>query len=176
MPEPWSFRDASAGDAQACADIYAPYVTDTVISFEAVPPSAAEMAERILSAQRRHVWLVGTDREQVIGYAYGGPYKPRAAYRWTCEVSVYVDSTRRRRGIGRALYEALFARLAERGYRTLLAGMTLPNEASVGLHRALGFAPVGTLSQVGWKHGNWHDVGLMQRAVADGPAPPAEPH
>lgn len=80
-----------------------------------------------------------------------------------------------RTGGGRALYEALFARLATRGYRTAVAGMTLPNEASAGLHRAMGFEPVGTYRRIGWKLGGWHDVAWLQRELATGPEPPAEP-
>ena len=168
-------RDASEADAAACAAIYAPYVTDTVISFERVAPSAAEMAERIAAAARTHAWLVLEDDEQrVIGYAYGSPYKSREAYRWSCEVSVYLEPGRRRTGSGRALYEALFAALAARGFRTAVAGMTLPNDASVGLHRAMGFEPVGTYRNIGWKHGRWHDVAWMQRTIATGDDPPAE--
>jgi L-amino acid N-acyltransferase YncA len=161
-------RDASERDAEACAAIYAPYVTDTAISFETEPPDAAAMAERIADAQRTHAWLVHEHDGRVIGYAYGGPFRTRAAYRLSCEVSVYVERGRRRTGAGRALYEALLARLADRGYHTALAGMTLPNDASVGLHRALGFEPVGTFRRVGYKHGAWHDVAWTQRML-DGP-------
>lgn len=168
-------RDATGLDAAACAAIYAPYVTDTAITFETEPPSVAEMADRIAAAARTHAWLVATDAGRVVGYAYGGPYKSRAAYRWSCEVSVYLELGRRRTGAGRALYEALFERLARRGFRTAVAGMTLPNEASAGLHRALGFEPVGTYRRIGWKHGAWHDVAWTQRAIADSPGPPAEP-
>ena len=169
-------RAATEDDAAACAAIYAPYVTDTVISFEADTPSPAAMAERIATAQRTHAWLVLEDDGRVVGYAYGGRFAPRAAYRWACEVSVYLERGRRRTGGGRALYEALLARLTERGYRTAMAGMTLPNEASVGLHRAMGFAPVGTYRRVGYKHGAWHDVAWTQRVLAAGDEPPAEPH
>jgi phosphinothricin acetyltransferase len=168
-------RDASERDAAACAAIYAPYVTDTAITFEGEPPSAAEMAERIASASRTHAWLVLEDGDAVVGYAYGAPHGRRAAYRWACEVSVYLERGRRRTGGGRALYEALLARLAERGYRMAVAGMTLPNAASVGLHRALGFDPIGTYRRIGFKHGAWHDVAWVQRAIGAGPDPPAEP-
>ena len=166
-------RDATRGDAEACAAIYAPYVTDTAITFEYDPPSAAEMARRIAAAQRAHAWLVLEEGGGVVGYAYAGPFKERTAYRWSCEVSVYLQPGRRRTGSGRLLYEALFARLAERGFRTLVAVMTLPNEASEGLHRALGFEPVGTFRRVGWKHGRWRDVAWAQRLLAadDGPPP-----
>jgi L-amino acid N-acyltransferase YncA len=168
-------RDASARDAEACAAIYAPYVTDTAISFETEPPTPAEMAERIAAAQRTHAWLVLEDDGRVVGYAYGGQHRARAAYRWACDVSVYLERGRRRTGGGRALYQALFVRLAERGFRTALAGMTLPNDASVGLHRAMGFEPVGTYRRIGWKHGVWHDVAWAQRAIATADEPPDEP-
>jgi L-amino acid N-acyltransferase YncA len=168
-------RDASARDAEACAAIYAHYVTDTAITFESTPPLPAEMAERIAIAAQTHAWVVLENEGRVVGYAYGGPFKSRAAYRWSCEVSVYLERGRRRTGGGRALYEALFARLAERGFRTAVAGMTLPNDASVGLHRAMGFEPVGTYRRIGWKHNAWHDVAWTQRTITTGQDPPAEP-
>ncbi len=167
-------RDATAHDAEACAAIYAPYVTDTTITFEYEPPSAAELARRIAAAQDTHAWLVLEEAGRVVGYAYAGPYKERAAYRWSCEVSVYLETGRRRGGSGRLLYEALFARLAERGFRTLVAGMTLPNDASKGLHRAMGFEPIGTFRRVGWKHGAWRDVAWAQRSIGPDGGPPAE--
>ncbi|TDW65664.1 GNAT family N-acetyltransferase [Kribbella pratensis] len=168
-------RDASAADAVACAAIYAPYVTDSAITFEIDPPGPEEMASRIAQAQSTHAWLVAEDEGRVVGYAYGGPMKPRAAYRWSCEVSVYLEPGRRRTGAGRALYEALFTRLTERGYRTAVAGMTLPNPASEGLHKSLGFEPIGTYRNIGWKLDNWHDVAWVQRPLAVLPDPPREP-
>lgn len=171
-------RDASPGDAAACAAIYAPYVTDTAISFEAQPPTVAEMGRRIAEAQLRHAWLVHEDDDGVRGYAYGVPYMAREAYRWSTAVSVYLHPDARGRGLGRALYTALFDRLAARGYRTALAGITLPNEASEGLHRALGFERVGVYRRVGWKLGGWRDVLWTQRPLGDGgplDGPPAEP-
>jgi phosphinothricin acetyltransferase len=168
-------RDAAATDAEACAAIYAPYVTDSAITFEIDPPGTAEMAERIAQAQSTHAWLVAEDEDRVVGYAYGGPMKPRAAYRWSCEVSVYLEPGRRRTGAGRALYEALFTRLTARGYRTAVAGMTLPNPASEGLHKSLGFEPIGTYRNIGWKLNNWHDVAWVQRPLALLPDPPEEP-
>lgn len=155
-----TIREAIERDATACAAIYAPYVTDAVISFEAEPPDTTEMADRIAAAD---VWLVGELDGRVIGYAAAGPFNPREAYRWACTVSVYLEVGRRRTGAGRALYEALFVRLRDRGFRRAAAGITLPNDASVGLHTALGFATVGTFPRIGWKHGAWHDVAWMQR-------------
>jgi len=170
----WRVRDASEEDATACARIYTPYVLETAITFEADPPSADEMAERIAAARRTHAWLVLEEQRRVAGYTYGGPFRSRAAYRWSAEVSVYLERGFERRGGGRTLYEALFKRLAERGFRTTVAGMTLPNDASVALHRSMGFEPVGTYRAIGWKHGSWHDVAWMQRPLAIATDPPAE--
>lgn len=167
-------RDAVQRDAARCAEIYAAYVRDTAISFEVEPPSAGEMAARIAAAQERHAWLVLEDAGRVAGFAYAGPFMARAAYQWSTAVSVYLQEGRRRTGAGRALYEALFDRLADRGFRMALAGIALPNEASVGLHRSLGFEPVGTYRRVGWKFGRWHDVAWYQRPLGDDDgAPPA---
>jgi phosphinothricin acetyltransferase len=144
-----NLRAASIQDAAACAAIYAPYVTGSAITFEIEPPSPAEMAERIDASLRNHAWLVLEEAGRVVGYAYGAPFNRRPAYRWVCEVSVYLEPGRRRTGGGRALYEALLPALVDRGYRVAVAGMTLPNDASVGLHRAMGFEPVGTFRRIG---------------------------
>jgi L-amino acid N-acyltransferase YncA len=168
-------RDATPADAAACAAIYEPYVLDTAITFELRPPSAEEMAARIAASQSAHAWLVLEDDSRVVGYAYGGPLNPRPAYRWSCEVSVYVEPGRRRSGAGRALYQELFERLADRGLRTAVAGMTLPNPASEGLHRAMGFEPVGVYRRIGFKCGAWQDVAWMQRTLANDAGTPREP-
>jgi L-amino acid N-acyltransferase YncA len=175
MTASWSIRAASIDDAPACAAIYAPYVTGTAITFEVEAPSPAEFAERIATATATHAWLVLEDSGRVAGYAYAHKFAERAAYRFACETSIYLEFGRPRSGAGRALYEALFARLAERGYRQAIAGMTLPNAASEGLHRALGFEPVGTYRRIGWKNGGWHDVAWMQKTILAEPGPPAEP-
>ncbi len=178
MPEPSAERRvrlATSADAEACAGIYAPYVRETAISFELEPPSPAGMAKRIEASLRRHAWFVMELGGTVVGYAYGAPMHRREAYRWSCEVSVYVAPEHRGAGVGRALYEALFARLAERGYLRVIAGMTLPNAGSEGLHRALGFETVGVYRRIGFKLGSWHDVEWAQRsllAVDPGPVPP----
>ena len=137
------------------------------------------MAARIEGGLARHAWLVLEDDGRVVGYAYGSTFNARAAYDWSTSVSVYTEPGRRRSGAGRALYAALFDRLAARGDLTALAGVALPNEASVGLHTAMGFEPVGTYRRVGWKLGRWHDVTWFQRPLGDGPwddgVPPAPP-
>ncbi len=169
----FSVRPATSADAAACAAIYRPYVEDTVVSFETAAPSVEEMAARIGSAVR---WLVAVSPEdRVIGYAYASRHRERAAYRFACDVSVYVGPGNAGRGVGRALYAALLGDLEQRGYRMACAGIALPNPASVGLHAALGFRPVGTYERIGWKHGAWHDVLWMQCAIGgDGP-PVGEP-
>jgi L-amino acid N-acyltransferase YncA len=155
-------RDAVPQDAAACARVYEPYVRDTAVSFETEAPTAEQMAERIVAAQRAHAWLVAEDEGRVVGYAYAGPFRTREAYRFSCEVSVYLEPGRRRTGTGRALCEALLDRLTALGYRTALGGTTLPNPASEGLLRALGFEPVGVFRHVGWKNDAWHDVAWLQ--------------
>src|SRR5262249_22572550 len=115
-PDGLNVRAASRRDAAGCAAIYEPYVTGTAITFEIDPPSPAEMAERIDATWRTHAWMVLEDGERVVGYAYGALFNRRQAYRWVCEVSVYLELGRRRTGGGRALYEALLPMLADRGY------------------------------------------------------------
>jgi L-amino acid N-acyltransferase YncA len=153
-------------DAASCAAIYAPFVRDTPISLEERVPSAQEIAERIETVSRTHAWLVAEDETGVIGYAYATRHRERASYRWAADVAVYVAPHRHRTGAGRALYQTLLARLADHGYRIACAGITLPNQASVGLHEALGFQPVGVYKKIGWKLGAWHDVGWWQLQLA----------
>jgi L-amino acid N-acyltransferase YncA len=166
-------READADhDAAPCAAIYAPYVTDSVASFEAQAPSAAEMSARI---RRAHAWFVAEDDDVVCGYAYSSRHEERAAYRWAANAAVYIDAEHHRSGVGRALYERLFDRLRAIGLWTVCAGITLPNEASTGLHRAFGFVPVGTYQRIGWKAGAWHDVIWLQLDLRPGePGPPDE--
>lgn len=170
-----AIRDATPADAATCARIYDIYVRGTAISFEETSPTTEEMAERIAAAQEKHAWLVREQGGEVVGYAYGVPFKTRPAYRWAAEVSVYLDPSAQRNGHGRALYEALLARLVERGIRTACAGITLPNDASIGLHESLGFERVGSYPRIGWKNGGWHDVARFQRSLGEDQDPPAEP-
>lgn len=169
-------------DAAACAAIYAPYVADTSISFEEVAPTAAQFAALIAETSARYPWLVLEDaRGAVAGYAYAAQHRPRAAYRWAADVAIYVDPGRHRAGAGRALYEALLDLLRRQRLHSACAGITLPNDASVGLHRALGFGHVGTYRSIGWKAGAWRDVSWWQLqlagddAKAGAGAPPPEP-
>ena len=158
-------RDATPADAASCAAIYAPYVAGTTVSFEEEPPSPGEMARRITEAQERHAWLVAEDDDGVLGYAYAGTFRSRAAYRHTCEVSVYVAADRRGGGAGTQLYAALLDRMAGLGMRLAVGGATMPNDASERLHRALGFEVVGTFRDVGFKQDRWCDVRWFQKRL-----------
>ena len=151
-------RPASASDVPAIRSIYSPYVTDTPISFEEEVPSDDEMARRVEDA---HLWLVDEVDGELVGYAYGSRHRARHAYRFTVEVSAYVHHERHGRGIGRRLYGRLLPALGEMGFHTALAGITVPNDQSVGFHRSLGFTDVGRFPEVGWKFGRWHDTFWM---------------
>lgn len=168
-------RLADARDAAAVAAIYAPSVEAAVISFEEVAPSIAETRERIETTMRRWPWLVFADDRDVLGYAYASKHRERAAYRWSVDVSVYVRERARGRGIGRSLYLALFGVLREQGFHRAFAGIALPNDASVALHRSVGFAPVGIYHDVGYKLGAWRDVAWMECPIAPPGTPPREP-
>jgi len=168
-------RLAMPGDAPALHAIYAPIVARTVISFELAPPTVVEMADRIRGTIPAYPWLVLERDGRILGYAYAGAHRARPAYRWSVDVSVYVAGAGRRQGIGRALYERLFVLLRRQGYQSAFAGIALPNPASVALHEAVGFVPLGVYRDVGFKHGAWHDVGWWQRPIGDRPAHPAEP-
>lgn len=161
-----TIRIATRADATACAAIYAPYVAATPITFETVPPDAAEMACRIDAANQRHAWLVMVEQGRVVGYAYGSTFATRAAYGWAAEGSIYLHLDCHGAGRGRALYSELIERLRRRGYRRLVDIVTQPNEPSLGLHRAFDFAVVGTLYRVGWKNGSWHDVTYLELDLA----------
>ena len=161
-------RDATQDDVAACAAIYAPNVSETAISFEAdaADQNGDGAADRRGAGEAR-VAGAGRGRRPRRRLRRRRPAQPRAAYRWSCEVSVYADRDHCCAGAGRARYQALLARLARRGYRMAVAGMTLPIDASAGFHRAMGFEPVGTYRRIGYKFGAWHDVARMQRAIGD---------
>lgn len=168
-------RLAAVADAAPIADIYAPVVARTPISFEVEPPSAQEMARRMGVVLGSTPWLVCVDGETVTGYAYASRHHERAAYRWSVDLSVYVREGFRRSGVGGALYRSLLALLRLQGFRAAHAGITLPNAASVGFHEALGFRAVGVFPRVGFKLGAWHDVGYWQLELGDRAGAPAEP-
>lgn len=162
-------RPAHADDAAAIAAVYAPYVTDDVVSFELDPPDAAEMARRMSASGARHPWLAAEADGRMLGYAYASSFRSRAAYDWAVETTVYLARDAQGRGVGRALYDELLRRLTEAGFTQAVAIIALPNDPSVRLHERLGFTFVGLNPAVGWKHGRWIDVGMWQRALAVSP-------
>jgi L-amino acid N-acyltransferase YncA len=166
-------RLATVEDAEAVRGIYAPYVQDTPVSFEYVPPTVEEMRGRIGDVLQRYPWLVCEDNSRVIGYVYASPHRARTAYQWSVEVAVYVHNDCHRCGVGRALYTSLFRLLALQGLYNAYAGATLPNPGSVGLHEAVGFKPVGVYHAAGYKAGAWHDVIWWELALQ--PRPDSEP-
>jgi len=161
-------RPAQVSDASALLDIYRPYVEAPGYCFELECPSAVEFAARIERAQAHWEWRVAEQHGQVVGYAYAGLHRQRAAYRYSCEVSAYVSPEAARSGIGSALYVDLLARLTARGYFNALAVIVLPNPASEAFHRCHGFAPVAVFQQAGYTHGRWWDVAWMHRRLRDG--------
>jgi L-amino acid N-acyltransferase YncA len=168
-------RAAIADDAAAIASIYAPYVVGSIVSFEIQPPEADEMARRIAGAEGRYPWFVACDGGEVLGFAYACAFRTRPAYRFTVETTVYVADGAHRRGIGTLLYRVLLPVLEAQGYAQAIAAITLPNEASVRLHEAVGFAQIGTYEKVGFKFREWRSVGLWQRALAQLSTRPEEP-
>jgi phosphinothricin acetyltransferase len=169
-----TIRPARPDDAPAIAAIYAPIVADTVISFELEPPGIDEMRRRIEATLERLPWLVSVDGDGAVdGYVYASKHRERAAYQWSVDTSAYIRADARGRGLGKRLYQALFDELVPLGYFNAYAGITLPNAASVALHEAVGFAPIGIYRSVGYKQGVWHDVGWWHKRLQDGPAPSA---
>jgi len=168
-------RLAGEGDAGEISAIYAPAVRGSIISFETEPPTEDEMRQRVVTTLERLPWLVYERGGRVSGYAYAAGHRSRAAYQWCVDVSAYVHEDERHKGVGRALYRSLISVLALQGFYNAYAGISLPNPASVGLHEAVGFRPVGVYSETGYKLGAWHDVGWWQLSIREREAAPDPP-
>jgi L-amino acid N-acyltransferase YncA len=168
-------RAVGLSDAPRLAEIYAPYIEGSVVSFELTAPDAEEMASRIARISTTYPWLVAESDGRVIGYAYACENRSRPAYRWGVEVTIYLDQAARGLGIGRRLYSTLFSILREQGYINAYGIITLPNPASVGIHEALGFVQAGVFRHAGFKNGSWLDVGWYQLTLSDLPDTPSEP-
>ena len=167
-------RLATSEDAAAFAEIYRPFVQDTYVTFEEDAPSAAEMAGRIERILRTHPWLAAEEKGKVVGFAYGSPHRDRRGYRWAADVAIYLAPEGRGRRLGRALYGVLLPMLREQGFVVAYAGIALPNEASVGLHEAMGFRRVALYEKVGFKARGWHDVGWWGLDLLPRESPPRE--
>jgi len=170
-----NMRLARESDGAELAAIYRPWVERTAVSFELQPPDAAEMSRRVASLGAYAPWLVCEGEDGVWGYAYASRHRDRAGYQWSVDVAVYVREDRRRKGVGRALYESLFALLRLQGFVAAHAGITQPNAASVALHEAIGFRRIATYPAVGFKLGAWHDVGWWQARLQETPPAPSPP-
>ncbi|MEO5972228.1 MAG: N-acetyltransferase family protein, partial [Sphingomicrobium sp.] len=168
-------RLANGDDAAALAAIYRPFVEQSRISFEEAAPDAAEMARRIHGDGRGlHPWLVAEEDGLLRGFANSSPFRARAAYRWAVETGIYLAAAHGR-GIGLHMLADLLDMLTAQGFATAIAGIALPNPASVALHEKLGFVLTGTYDRTGFKHGRWIDVGHWQRDLAPRRDAPAEP-
>lgn len=170
---PVTIRPATAQDMDQVQSIYSYYVTRTAASFEEEVPSVAEMRRRRDEVEARNLpYLVAEEDGEVLGYTYAGPWRPRSAYRYTVEDSIYVAPFVQRRGVGKALLGALIDRCAELGYRRMIAVIgDSANQGSIGLHRSLGFRQEGVLRGVGLKFGRWVDVVIMHRVLGDDSRP-----
>lgn len=168
-------RLAHDGDVDAIVDIYRPIVESTTISFETEAPDHEKMARRLHDTLQAYPWLVCELDGRMAGYAYAARHRVRNAYQWSVDTSVYIDEAHRRRGVGRGLYESLFAILTAQGYFSAYAGIALPNDASVALHESMGFERIGVYQGVGYKLGRWCDVGWWQRSLRERQQKPQSP-
>ena len=166
-----AIRTATAADGAAVADIYNWYVANTVVTFEVDAVPAAEMARRIEGVLAKHEWLVLENGGELLGYAYARRFHERAAYGQATESTIYLRHGLEGRGLGTALYAELVRRIFARGYRHLVGAIALPNDRSVRLHEKLGFEKVGHLRRIGFKHGQWVDVGSWQLERPEGETP-----
>jgi phosphinothricin acetyltransferase len=162
-------------DAERVAGIYRPHVAEGLVSFEEVPPTTEQMTDRIRSTLAWTPWLVAEVDGEVAGYAYASRHRERAGYRWSVDISVYIDDRWHRRGLGRALYAELLNLLRRQGFVNVFAGITMPNPGSVGLHEEIGMRRIGVYEKVGYKLGEWHDVAWFGMRLIEPADPPQEP-
>jgi phosphinothricin acetyltransferase len=168
-------RLATEEDCASILDIYAPFITDTVITFECEVPALEEFTKRMANIQKKYPWLVCEYNGSIVGYAYASKYSERQAYDWSADFSIYIDPKHHGKKIGKALYYGLFELLKLQGYYNAFAGVTMPNIKSESLHEALGFKPIGIYKNVGYKLGEWHDVKWYGVEIAEHVPSPAKP-
>lgn len=173
MSEPVLIRGVEEGDWDAIARLTNVYINGTAVHFGYEPVSGRELRDAWWPKRDRYPFLVASESSgRFLGYAKAGAWRDRAAYQWTAEVGIYIEADAQGRGIGTTLYRALFDACRERGFQSLVGGVTLPNGASCRLHESLGFRHVATFARAGWKLGTWHDVAFFQLMLTDGPTPP----
>lgn len=172
-PDLVAVRYAESSDAAAFAAIVNHYIARSTANFRTEPQPAADWEHEIAAYGDRYPWLVAEHAGDVVGLAYAKPWNARQAYDWTAEATVYVADGQRGRRVGSTLYRELLERLEAQGFRSVMALVTSPNEGSEALHASFGFKLVGTIEAAGFKHGEWHDVGVWQRTLAALPDPPA---
>jgi len=163
-------RPSTPDDIPTITAIYAHHVLHGTGTFETEPPTEAEMARRREEVLGRGLpWLVAAEGGEVLGFAYCNWFKPRPAYRFSAEDSIYIAPHRQAQGLGRALLAELATQAERRGVRKLIAVIgDASNTGSIGLHRALGFTDVGVMRSVGWKFGAWRDIVLMEKTLGAG--------
>ncbi|HEV2372276.1 MAG TPA: GNAT family N-acetyltransferase [Streptosporangiaceae bacterium] len=171
-PATGAVRAATPADMAAVCDIVNFYIETTTVNFRMEPQTAQEWEADLRSCRDKYPWLVADVDGSVAGVAYSSPWKSRNAYDWCAESTVYVSPHHRGMGLGSALYSSLLASLESQGFRSVVAVIGLPNEASVRLHESLGYVHAGTIRKAGYKLGGWHDVGFWQREFATGDEPP----
>jgi len=167
-------RWAQEPDMPVFAAIVNYFIESSAFNFRTRPQSVDEWRDDWKQLSDRYPWLVAQEGSEIVGLAYAGPWKARSAYDWAAESTVYAASGQHRRGIGRLLYNRLLPILDAQGYRSTIGVIAQPNPASVALHEACGFRHAGTLASVGFKHGQWRDIGFWQRLSAGPETPPGE--
>ena len=175
MDNKYSIRLITESDAEEVLNVYKYYVDNTVVSFEYEAPTPEEYLQRIRTNTDKYPWLVCLHKDRIIGFAYASTHRYRTAYQWSPESTVYFAPDFHAKGLGRIIYETLFLLLKLQGYYNVFAGITLPNEKSVGLHQALGFKEVGIFKNIGYKHGHWHHTQWFQLDLAEHILNPAAP-
>ena len=175
LNKPACIRQATPDDAKQCLNIYQYYAENTAFSFEESAPTVQQMAQRINAITQVYPWLVYDDNQIINGYAYASQFRPRPAYCWTAEVTIYLSDASKGSGIAGLLYQQLFAGLIEQGFYNAIAVITEPNPESEIFHQKMGFEKIGTFKSIGYKSGQWNDIGWWQKQLQPVKANPGKP-
>ncbi len=170
-----TYRCATPADSDRILEIYRPYVENTTVTFETQVPSSREFYARVERILQQYPFLVAETNEEIVGYCYASPYRVRAGFSWTAELSVYVHKDFQRDGIGTHLYGAMLDLLRLQGYRNAVSVISHPNPGSEKLHSRFAFRLVGIQQKCGFKLGKWCDVAVFERCLCDYPVPPVSP-